>query len=217
MAFTDIFKKSFLAEVGSVSITSALITLAVALGLALIIFLVYRYAFSGVVYSRNFNISLVVVCLVTTVIVVAISTNIVLSLGMVGALSIVRFRTAVKEPIDVAYMYWAITTGIVCGARMYIFAAIATALVASVFLLMRLINTKNQRHILIINYSKDAMIHIDKVLAGTRHVVKSRTITNNDTELVAEVKVSSKNMAFLNNLKRIESVTNVSLVSYKGD
>ena len=217
MTFTDIFKKSFLAEVGSVSLTSAIMTLAVALGLALIIFLVYRHAFSGVVYSRNFNISLVAVCLVTTVIVVAISTNIVLSLGMVGALSIVRFRTAVKEPIDVAYMYWAITTGIVCGARMYIFAAIATALVSLVFMSMKLISDKNQRHILIINFKNDAMIHIDKILEGTRHVVKSRTITDTDIELVAEIKVSDKNMAFLNNIKKIDSVSNVSLVSYKGD
>lgn len=215
--FTDIFKKGFLAEVGTVSLTTALLTLAITLALAMFIFIVYKYSFSGVVYSKNFNVSLVVVCLVTAVIVIAISTNIVLSLGMVGALSIVRFRTAVKEPIDVAYMYWAITTGIVCGARLYTFAGVATLVIGCLFFLMSKINSSSQRHILIINYQDNALIAIETILKKTSYVVKSRSIKNTGSELVAEIKLKKDNQALLRNLKAIESVSHVSLVSYKGD
>ncbi len=137
--FTDIFKKSFLTEFGTLSLSNAMMTLGIAFILAIVIFAVYRYAFSGVVYSKNFNISLVAACMITCVIVISISTNIVLSLGMVGALSIVRFRTAIKEPIDVVYMYWAITTGIVCGARLYTFAIGATLSISAIFILMKVI------------------------------------------------------------------------------
>lgn len=215
--FADIFKNNFLEEYSTISLSTAMMTLLLALVLSGVIYMVYWHAFTGVVYSKNFNVSLVAVCLVTCVIVVAISTNIVLSLGMVGALSIVRFRTAVKEPLDVAYMYWAITTGIVCGARLYTFALLATVLIGAVFFALSQLKESSSKYILIINYSLEALVEIDKVLAKTHHVVRSRNINNTDSELVAEVKVKKDNMAFLNNLKGIKSVTNVSLVSYKGD
>lgn len=215
--FTDVFKNNFLEEYSTMSLSTALTTVLLALVLSGVIYLVYWFAFNGVVYSKNFNVSLVAVCLVTCVIVVAISTNIVLSLGMVGALSIVRFRTAIKEPLDVAYMYWAITTGIVCGARLYTFAILATLLIGAVFYVLSRMRESNNKYILIINYSIEAMVEIEKVLSKTQYIVRSRNINNTDSELVAEVKVKKDNMAFLNNLKGINSVTNVSLVSYKGD
>lgn len=216
-SFADIFKKGFLEEVGNISLTSALITLGIALILALFIFLIYKVSFNGVVYSKNFNVSLVAVCLVTTVIVIAISTNIVLSLGMVGALSIVRFRTAVKEPIDVAYMYWAITTGIVCGARLYIFAGVATLVIGFIFFIMSRLNKSSKRHILVINFSGEALLQIEGILAKTSYVIKSRSISDQDHEYVMEVKIKKNNMAFLNNLQELKGVSHVSLVSYKGD
>ncbi len=104
MIVTDIFEKNFLEEFGNISLTTALITLGVTLALATLIYFTYRWSFVGVVYSKNYNVSLLAVSLITCIIVIAISTNIVLSLGMVGALSIVRFRTAIKETLDVAYM-----------------------------------------------------------------------------------------------------------------
>lgn len=117
--FQDVFKKTFLQNIQSISLPKATVTMFLALLLGFIIYLTYKRTFSGVIYSKNYNVSLVGACVITSVIVITISSNIALSLGMVGALSIVRFRTAVKEAMDVVYMFWAITVGIVCGAGLY--------------------------------------------------------------------------------------------------
>ena len=136
MTLQDIFKKAFLENVNSVSLPKAILIAGLALLLGLAIFYTYKTTYSGVIYSRNFSMALVAMSVITAVIVVTLASNIVLSLGMVGALSIVRFRTAIKEPLDVVYVFWAITTGIVCGAGMFLFALIPTLLLGVMFFLL---------------------------------------------------------------------------------
>lgn len=215
MTFQDIFKKTFLENVQSLSLPQALLTLAFALVLGGVIFVVYRSCFSGVIYSKNFNITLVAVTVITSVIVITLATNIVLSLGMVGALSIVRFRTAIKEPLDVAYIFWAITTGIVCGAGLYLFAAITVAVVAGVFLSMWLIKDKDTKYVVIINLSREGWREVNDVLNKNRHVLRSRTITKSDIELIIELDTRADKTAFVNRISEIEQVTSVALVNYK--
>ena len=157
MTFQDIFKKTFLENVQDLSLPNAITSLIVALLLGILIFLTYQYAFSGMIYNKNFNVSLVAVTVITSVIVITLATNIVLSLGMVGALSIVRFRTAVKEPLDVVYMFWAITTGIVCGAGLRMFALLTVLIVAAIFFLMRFVKYDNNKYIMVINCDKEGL------------------------------------------------------------
>ena len=187
MTFQDIFKKAFLENVQELSMTKAIFSMLMALVFGIIIFLTYQYAFSGVIYNKNYGISMVVVTLVTSIIVITLATNIVLSLGMVGALSIVRFRTAIKEPMDVVYMFWAITMGIVCGAGLFLYGLIATLVVAAVFILMRKIKHSDNKYVMIINCDKIAWQEVQDVLDKTKYVLRSKTINKNDIELISQL------------------------------
>ena len=215
MTFQDIFKKAFLENVQSLSLPTAMLTMLFATVFGLVIFLTYRRCFSGVIYSKNFNISLVVVTVLTAVIVITLATNVVLSLGMVGALSIVRYRTAIKEPIDIAYIFWSITVGIVCGAGLYVFAALAVVLISAVFFLMKRISDKETQYIVIINLEKSAYKEVQELLAGTRYILRSKVISKNEMELVIEIDTKSDKNMFINRLSEIPNVSNVSLVNYK--
>lgn len=213
--FQDIFKKTFLENVQSVSLYKASATMLLALLFGLIIYATYKYTFSGVIYSKNYNVSLVGACVITSIIVITISSNIALSLGMVGALSIVRFRTAVKEAMDVVYMFWAITVGIVCGAGLYIFAGLSTGLVGLLFVIMNKIKEQYNKYILIINYKKNAYEEVEKILGDTIYIVRTKTITNSDVELVIELDMKKNQTPFINSLSQVDDVTNVSIVNYK--
>jgi uncharacterized membrane protein YhiD involved in acid resistance len=215
MTFQDIFKKAFLESASSISIVEALFSTLVALALGLLIFLTYRYTFSGVMYSKNFSLALVAVTTITSVIVVTLASNIVLSLGMVGALSIVRFRTAIKEPLDVVYMFWSITIGIVCGASLYWYALLATLIVGGLFFLMNQFKDHYTKYVVIINYDKSAYEAVQEILSKTTYILRSRTVTNNDMELVIEIDAKAEKSMFVNRLSELESVTNVSLVNYR--
>lgn len=215
MTFQDIFKKAFLENVASVSIVDAGLSMVLALVLGFIIFQTYRLTFSGVIYSRNYNVSLMAITVITSVIVITLASNVVLSLGMVGALSIVRFRTAVKEPLDVIFMFWAITIGIVCGAGLFLFAVIATLFIALLFFLMSLIKEKYKKFMVIINYDKTAYKEVQDVIEKTKYIMRSRTITNNDIELVAEMDIKGDKNGFINRISEITGVTNVAVVNYK--
>lgn len=215
MTFQDIFKKAFLENVQSLSLPTAMLTMLFATVFGLVIFLTYRRCFSGVIYSKNFNISLVVVTVLTAVIVITLATNVVLSLGMVGALSIVRYRTAIKEPIDIAYIFWSITVGIVCGAGLYVFAALAVVLISAVFFLMKRISDKETQYIVIINLEKSAYKEVQELLAETRYILRSKVISKNEMELVIEIDTKSDKNMFINRLSEIPNVSNVSLVNYK--
>ncbi len=215
MTFQDIFKKAFLENVQSLSLPTAILTMLFATLFGLVVFQTYRRCFSGVIYSKNFNISLVVVTVLTAVIVITLATNVVLSLGMVGALSIVRYRTAIKEPIDIAYIFWSITVGIVCGAGLYVFAALAVVLISAVFFLMKRISDKETQYIVIINLEKSAYKEVQDLLAETRYILRSKVISKNEMELVIEIDTKSDKNMFVNRLSEIPNVSNVSLVNYK--
>jgi uncharacterized membrane protein YhiD involved in acid resistance len=215
MTFQDIFKKAFLDNIQSLSLPSAILSILLAMAFGSAIFLTYKLTFSGVIYSKNYSVSLIAVTVITSVIVITLATNIVLSLGMVGALSIVRFRTAIKEPMDVVYMFWAITIGIVCGAGLFIFALLAVVIVAAIFFLMHKIKDKDTQYVVVINMDKSAFKDVQELLGQTRYILRSKTINKNDIELVIEVDTRADKNMFVNKLSEIENVNNVSLVNYR--
>ena len=217
--FGDLFKKSFLEMFpDAIDPWSLVLTLAMSLLLGLGIFLVYRKCFIGVVYDHSFNISLVVVTILTAVIIVTISSNIMLSLGMVGALSIVRYRTAVKSPLDLMFLFWAITTGIAAGAGYYYIAWVAFLFVALVFAVLRGIRQRRETYMLILNYqTKEGMEEeIRRVLHNYKAKVRSKIVRGETTELTVEVLMRDDNLSLPNTLSALEGVNDVTLVQYRG-
>ena len=217
--FGDLFKKSFLEMFpDAIDPWSLVLTLAMSLLLGLGIFLVYRKCFIGVVYDHSFNISLVVMTILTAVIIVTISSNIMLSLGMVGALSIVRYRTAVKSPLDLMFLFWAITTGIAAGARYYYIAWVAFLFVALVFAVLRGIRQRRETYMLILNYqTKEGLEEeVRRVLHNYKAKVRSKIVRGETTELTVEVLMRDDNLSLPNTLSALEGVNDVTLVQYRG-
>jgi len=220
MTFSDIFKSSFLESVTEFSVLDTIIGLAFALALGLFIFLVYKKTFTGVMYSTGFALSLIGLSMVTTLVIMAVTSNVVLSLGMVGALSIVRFRTAIKEPMEIVFLFWAIAAGIVIGAGM-----IPLAIAGSVIIGVVLIIFANRKHtetpyIVVINAENDEAekTALDLVSRSVkRFVVKSKSVNAGGIELTAEVKISGSSTEFVNSLIKLDGVTNAALVSYNGE
>ena len=217
--FGDLFKKSFLEMFpDAIDPWSLVLTLAMSLLLGLGIFLVYRKCFIGVVYDHSFNISLVVMTILPAVIIVTISSNIMLSLGMVGALSIVRYRTAVKSPLDLMFLFWAITTGIAAGAGYYYIAWVAFLFVALVFVVLRGIRQRRETYMLILNYqTKEGLEEeIRRVLHNYKAKVRSKIVRGETTELTVEVLMRDDNLSLPNTLSALEGVNDVTLVQYRG-
>ena len=217
--FGDLFKKSFLEMLpDAIDPWSLVLTLAMSLLLGLGIFLVYRKCFIGVVYDHSFNISLVVMTILTAVIIVTISSNIMLSLGMVGALSIVRYRTAVKSPLDLMFLFWAITTGIAAGAGYYYIAWVAFLFVALVFAVLRGIRQRRETYMLILNYqTKEGLEEeVRRVLHNYKAKVRSKIVRGETTELTVEVLMRDDNLSLPNTLSALEGVNDVTLVQYRG-
>lgn len=218
--FNDLFKSSFLEKVSSFSALDMVIAMALALALGLFIFLVYKKTFSGVMYSQSFGVSLVGMTLITTLIILAITSNVVLSLGMVGALSIVRFRTAIKEPIDIVFLFWAISAGIVLGAGL-----IPLAVFGSVFIgliLLALVNKKSREnpYILALACDDEEAERQAVELASSsvrRCMTKSKTVSSAGIELTLEVRLESDSAGFVNRLAQISGVRSAVLVSYNGE
>ena len=217
--FGDLFKKSFLEMFpDAIDPWNLVLTLAMSLLLGLGIFLVYRKCFIGVVYDHSFNISLVVMTILTAVIIVTISSNIMLSLGMVGALSIVRYRTAVKSPLDLMFLFWAITTGIAAGAGYYYIAWVAFLFVALVFAVLRGIRQRRETYMLILNYqTKEGLEEeIRRVLHNYKAKVRSKIVRGETMELTVEVLMRDENLSLPNTLSALEGVNDVTLVQYRG-
>ena len=170
------------------------------------------------VYDHSFNISLVVMTILTAVIIVTISSNIMLSLGMVGALSIVRYRTAVKSPLDLMFLFWAITTGIAAGAGYYYIAWVAFLFVALVFVVLRGIRQRRETYMLILNYqTKEGLEEeIRRVLHNYKAKVRSKIVRGETTELTVEVLMRDDNLSLPNTLSALEGVNDVTLVQYRG-
>ena len=220
MNFVDVFKKGFLEQfTGLISVQSILLSLLTAFLISLFILFVYKKTFNGVVYSKSFALSVLLLSLVTTLIIQTISSNITLSLGMVGALSIVRFRTAVKEPVDTGFMFWAITAGIMAGANLYIAAILGSAIVGGLYFLCNSFGLKfGNKFLVIINYEYEMKDLIERKLSESfKYKVKSRNICNGIVEFSIEVELSSDNQRKLDAISLIDGVRAVNMVSYQND
>lgn len=220
MTFQDIFKSGFLENVTSVSILDMALALILAFCIGIFIFLVYKKTYTGVMYSSSFGVTLIALTMITTVVILAVTSNVVLSLGMVGALSIVRFRTAIKEPLDIAFLFWSIAAGIVLAAGMIPLAVIGSVIIGVILLLF--VNRKSHRDPYIVvlqcldsDTEKQAKAFLEK---ATLHcVVKSKTAQKGNIELNLEVRLKDDSTDFINILSEMDGVESAVLVSYNGD
>ena len=220
MTFNDIFKSNFLESVTSFSILDTAIGMVFALAIGLFIFLVYRKTFNGVMYSKGFAMTLVGLSLVTTLVIMAVTSNVVLSLGMVGALSIVRFRAAIKEPMEIVYLFWAIASGIVIGAGMIPLAVIGSAMIGVVLLLFANRRIHENPYLLILNCRDEKAEGEALGLvqdAVERFLVKSKMVNDAGIEVTAQVRLKDAGTSFVNRLHAVEGVGGATLVSYNGD
>ncbi len=217
--FNDIIKKDFLKLdlFGKLPIETIIIGLLMAFIIGMFIFFVYKKTFRGVIYSHNFNVTLVLMTMITTLIIMTISTNVVLSLGMVGALSIVRFRTAIKDPLDVIYMFWAISVGITTGAGIYLLSTLGSLLIGLVIFMMTRKKGKDFIFLLVIHYEEMATDSVKYQLGKLKHSLKSKIVRNNLTELTVELRIKGDNTAFVHQLSEVEGVQDVALIHYNGD
>ena len=218
--FNDIFKSSFLDNVTEFAVIDVLIGMVFALLIGLFIFLVYKKTFSGVMYSTGFALSLVGLSLVTTLVIMAVTSNVVLSLGMVGALSIVRFRAAIKEPVEIVYLFWAIAVGIVIGAGMIPLAVVGSVIIGIILVLFANLKIHENPYILILNCSNEKAEEEALALAKksvARFLVKSKTVNASGIELTAEIRMKDPATSFVNSLSALEGVSNATLVSYNGE
>lgn len=219
VTFQDLFKKSFLKLVPEqIDPLTLILTMAVALLIGLGIFMVYRKCFIGVVYDHSFNLSLVVMTILVSVIIVTISTNVTLSLGMVGALSIVRYRTAVKNPLDLMFLFWSITSGIAIGAQYYYIAVIALIFVALTMFLLGRIKGDDRLYVLIVNYDTTMELEeeVRRKMADYKGKLRSKIVKNNITELTMELHLKVENVNLTETLSSLEGVHDVTLVQYRG-
>lgn len=220
MSVQDIIKKSVI-ETMTVAQYDALqiaLALAIALVMGCLIFFVYRKFYSGVVFSRNFAVTLVGMTVLTCMVTLAISTNIVISLGMVGALSIVRYRTAVKDPMDLLYLFWAITTGIAVGAEMYLLALAAAVVIILMIWLFYHKGQKGQIYIMVTHYEDDAAgDEIIRTLGKMKYFIKSKTLRGENTELAVEVFCKKNDTSFLEKIRVLPGVQDVTLIQYNGE
>lgn len=188
-----------------------------ALVCGVIIYLVYRFCYRGVVYSDNFNTLLVMITAITGFIIMTISSNVVLSLGMVGALSIVRFRAAIKDPLDIGFLFWAIAAGITAGAGLYFAAVFGTVLIAAIYIAFSAIKIQKRNYLLIVHYSDSAESNVNAVLGALRYRLKNKTKTGGASELTIEVKVKNNDTSYISRFQEIDGVESVTLLEYSGE
>lgn len=220
MTFSDIFKSNFLENINSVPILDMVVALGLSFGLGVFIFMVYKKTFKGVMYSSSFSVTLIALTMISTLVILAVTSNVVLSLGMVGALSIVRFRTAIKDPLDIAFLFWSIAVGIVLAAGMIplaVFGSVAIGVMLIVF-----VNKKSHDnpYIVVIHcQGTDAEKKVIESLKGyvQKCVVKSKTVTAESVELHYEVRLKSEDTSFVNEIQMMTGVSDVVLVSYNGE
>lgn len=218
--FTDIIKNSFLEQTADFSITAASVSLLSALFIGLFIFFIYKKTYAGVMYSKPFNTSLVLLSVLTTFVILAVTSNVVLSLGMVGALSIVRFRTAIKEPLDLVFLFWSISVGIILGAGLYSLAFLGSAFITVILLVLTGKVDSSAPYILMLQLeNENAELQATEIIKNRfgKVIVKSKSITDGQPELIYEVKVKNNETSFMNELSAIEGVKNATLVSYNGN
>ena len=215
--FSDIFKKSFLQETGNLTTADFAMSLLAAFLCGMMIYMVYRYFYKGVIYNNNFNILLVMTSMITCFMVIVISSNVVLSLGMVGALSIVRFSTAIKDPLDVGFLFWTVAVGITCGAGLYLISLFATVAIAIVYILLVKVRSRKHVYLLIVKYQSSAQEQVSKTIHSLRKVLKNRTTSNGFTEVTYEVRIKENRTSFVGALAELEGVEYATVVEFTGD
>ena len=219
-SFKDIFKSSFLENMSSISILDMVLALVLAFGIGLFIYLVYKKTYNGVMYSSCFGVTLIALTMITTIVILAVTSNVVLSLGMVGALSIVRFRTAIKEPLDIAFLFWSVSAGIVLAAGLIPLAVLGSVLIGVILIIF--VNKKSHVNPYIVVLSctdheseKNAKAFLEKQV--DKCVIKSKTAQKGFIELQFEIRMKDDNTDFINVLSEQKGVNSAVLVSYNGD
>ena len=220
ITFNDIFKSKFTENITSFSLMDTVIAMMLAFLVGIFIFYVYKKTFNGVMYSTSFGVSLMAMTLIPTFVILAVTSNGVLSLGMVGALSIVRFRAAIKEPLDIAFLFWSIATGIVLGAGMIPLAVIGAILIGLIMVVFVNKKPSDNPYILVINCENDAAekLVLEELKDNVKkQVVKSKTVSKQGIELTVEIRLKDMTTEFVNHISAQRGVVNAVLVSYNGD
>ena len=224
LSFGDVFKtkvlEGFSLAQQNLTIPNVLLTLGLAFLIGLFIYYIYRKTYKGVLYSHSFNLSLIMLSMVTTLVIMCISSAPALSLGMVGALSIVRFRTAVKDPMDTVYMFWAIAVGITVGANFILFSIIGTLVIAAVLLLLSFVGSNmGQNYLLVVHYDerygKEVNGAINKMVQ--RYKLKSKTATRNGIEMTLELRLQGNRSNLVDNLLNVPGVQDATLVAFQNE
>lgn len=220
LTFQDILKSNFLDNFTSLPIFDMVLIMSLSFALGLFIFFIYKKSYAGVMYSSSFGTTLIVLTMITSLLILAVTSNVVLSLGMVGALSIVRFRTAIKDPADIAFLFWAIAVGIVLAAGFVPLAVFGSLLIGLVLLVFSQHKTFEKPYILVVHCESD---EIEKQVYALveKHAkkvsIKSKSVSPGTIELNYEVRLKDQNTDFINDLGMMEGVFHTVMVSYNGD
>ena len=220
MTFNDIFKSSFLENVSSISIFDMLLTIVLSFGIGLFISLIYRKTYRGVMYSAGFGTTLIALTMITSIVILAVTSNVVLSLGMVGALSIVRFRTAIKEPLDIAFLFWAIGAGIVLAAGLIPLAVIGSICIGLILLFFVNRKGESRPYMVVLNCENhDAEVKAKEFLALNviRSTDKSKSAVKGAIEMNIEVRLKEDDTDFIGTLSEMPGVNSAVIVSHNGD
>lgn len=220
MNFSDVFKSSFLSNINSFSALDVLLALGLSFVLGLFIFIVYKKTYAGVMYSDSFGVSLIAMAMITSLVIIAVTSNVVLSLGMVGALSIVRFRTAIKEPMDIAFLFWAIAVGIVLGAGLIPLAVIGSVIVGVVIVVFSTRRLGQTPYILVISCSDESgEKECAKIIEqeSVKSLLKSKSVNAAGIEVIYEIRIKEADTAFINKIFACQGVQDASLVTYNGE
>ena len=218
--YLSIIKDSVLNQfTGTLTLADVGLSLLTAFLISIFIIFVYKKTYSGVLYSKTFSLCLLMLSMVTALIIRTVNANLSLSLGMVGALSIVRFRTAVKEPIDTGFMFWGISAGIMAGAGLYLIAIIASILLGVLYFIGYLFGFKSKsKYLLVLKYDSNNESEVNKLLKSLpKHKLKTKTSAKKVTEVTYEVEVKNEDTKFMNNFLNDENILVASLVSYQNE
>ncbi len=220
MSFSDIFKSSFLESSSSITAFDMVLALTLSFAVGLFIYFVYKKTFAGVMYSSSFGVTLIALTMISTFVILAVTSNVVLSLGMVGALSIVRFRTAIKEPLDIAFLFWAIAAGIVLAAGLIPLAVLGSLFIGVILIIFVNKKTHVNPYIIVLSCEgheseKEAMNFLNKEVK--KCVIKSKTVQNGSVEINAEIRLANEDTDFINILSEMKGVNSACLVSYNGE
>lgn len=202
---------------GNLSALDILFGLLTAFAAGFFIYWIYKLTYRGVLYSPSFNATLLLMTMITALVIMTISTNVVLSLGMVGALSIVRFRTAIKDPMDIVFMFWAIATGISSGAGLYLLTVLGAAVIGGVIIALSRKKHADKVYLLVIHFNEEANEDVKRELQKLDYSLKSKIIRKSTVEMTAEIRLKIDNTSFMNKLSEHPGVRDISLVKYNGD